>query len=41
MKLKENPESHAMRFATRKHGDTGAIRRHTGQPYIVHPEGGC
>lgn len=25
--------------ATRKHNDTKAVRRHTGAPYIVHPEG--
>jgi hypothetical protein len=29
----------AKRFATRKHGERGQIRKATGAPYIVHPEG--
>ena len=33
------PQDRAMyRFARRKHGDTKAIRRSTGEPYFVHPE---
>ena len=27
------------RFAKKKHDDTGAIRKHSGDPYWVHPEG--
>ena len=29
----------AFRYARRKHGDTRAVRKATGAPYIVHPEG--
>ena len=38
-KLDEATIAQAKRFASRKHGETGAIRKATGQPYIVHPEG--
>lgn len=38
-KLDEATVAQAKRFATRKHGETGAVRKATGQPYIVHPEG--
>ena len=39
MELKEATERQAYRYAKRKHDDTGAIRKHSGLPYIVHPEG--
>src|SRR5574344_797845 len=32
-------EHQAYRFGKRKHDDTGAIRRHSGDAYWVHPEG--
>jgi (p)ppGpp synthase/HD superfamily hydrolase len=38
-KLDEATIAQAKRFASRKHGETGAVRKATGQPYIVHPEG--
>lgn len=38
-KLDEATVAQAKRFASRKHGETGAVRKATGQPYIVHPEG--
>lgn len=37
--LYEDLINQARRVATRKHNDTKAVRRHTGAPYIVHPEG--
>lgn len=30
--------NNAYRFTLRKHNDTKAIRRSSGEPYIVHPE---
>ena len=39
MKLDEATVAQAKRFATRKHGERGQIRKATGAPYIVHPEG--
>ena len=38
-KLDEATVAQAKRFATRKHGERGQIRKATGAPYIVHPEG--
>jgi hypothetical protein len=39
--IKDFPQStHQMyRFARRRHNDTGAVRKVSGQPYWVHPEG--
>lgn len=37
--LDEATVAQAKRFATRKHGERGQIRKATGAPYIVHPEG--
>lgn len=38
-KLDEATIAQAKRFASRKHGERGQIRKATGAPYIVHPEG--
>lgn len=38
-KIDEATLAQARRYATWKHNDTGAVRRHSGQPYIVHPTG--
>lgn len=39
MKANEDKIDWARRYATRKHNDTGAVRKHSGEPYIVHPLG--
>jgi (p)ppGpp synthase/HD superfamily hydrolase len=39
MNLFESIYDNAKNLATYKHGKTGATRRFTGLPYIVHPEG--
>ena len=38
-RIKEATIPQAKRFAARKHGERGQIRKATGLPYIVHPEG--
>lgn len=38
-RLVESIEDQAYRVAKRKHDDTGAVRKHSGDPYIVHPVG--
>lgn len=38
-KLDEATIAQAKRFASRKHGERGQVRKATGAPYIVHPEG--
>lgn len=38
-KFSEDIENQAYRVAKRKHDDTGALRRYSGEPYIVHPVG--
>lgn len=38
-KIDEATLAQARRYATRKHNDTGAVRKHSGLPYIVHPAG--
>lgn len=38
-RLVEDITKQAYRVAKRKHDDTGAVRRATGAPYIVHPVG--
>ena len=38
-KLDEATVAQAKRFASRKHGERGQVRKATGAPYIVHPEG--
>lgn len=38
-RLVEDIEKQAYRVAKRKHDDTGAVRRYSGDPYIVHPVG--
>lgn len=37
--IQEDKIDWARRYATRKHNDTGAVRKHSGEPYIVHPTG--
>lgn len=39
LELEESIEDRAYRVAKRKHDDTGALRRYSGEPYIVHPVG--
>ena len=38
-KFKEDITDQAYRVAKRKHDDTKAVRRYSGEPYIVHPTG--